>query len=285
MTNSGTSAAATFNFTIPRGDVGSTGATGPQGPSGTNGNTILSGVGAPSAATGVNGDFYLNTASSELYGPKTAGAWGTGTSLVGPATSNPPGVILPYGAATAPSGYLLCDGTSVSTTTYAALYAIIGFTYGGSGSSFTLPDLRGRIPIGKGTHADVDTLGDNDGQTLANRRAGHTHTVPKHKHAVTVTSSGYTDYTDTNHTHGSGDGYPFITGGYAGNGADVSTGGGGYRQQYSGGASGGSNHRHYVNSIGGSGTAGTSTDPSGDSDLTSGASQPSYLTINYIIKT
>ena len=47
------------------------------------GNAILSGVGAPSAGTGVNGDFYLDTAASRIYGPKTAGAWGSGASLIG----------------------------------------------------------------------------------------------------------------------------------------------------------------------------------------------------------
>lgn len=59
---------------------------GPQGPagSGTGVNTILNGTGAPAAATGADGDFYIDTANELIYGPKTSGAWGTGTSLVGP---------------------------------------------------------------------------------------------------------------------------------------------------------------------------------------------------------
>jgi hypothetical protein len=57
---------------------------GPAGPPGPAGTSILSGYGAPSAATGNNGDFYLSTSGSCLYGPKAAGAWpGTCTSLVG----------------------------------------------------------------------------------------------------------------------------------------------------------------------------------------------------------
>ena len=56
---------------------------GTNGTNGTNGNTVLNGTVAPAAGTGSNGDFYINTATSEIYGPKTAGAWGSGTSLKG----------------------------------------------------------------------------------------------------------------------------------------------------------------------------------------------------------
>jgi hypothetical protein len=58
------------------------------GPAGTNGNTVLSGTGAPGSGLGVNGNFYIDTAASELYGPKAAGAWPAGVSLIGPAGTN-----------------------------------------------------------------------------------------------------------------------------------------------------------------------------------------------------
>ncbi|HAL80804.1 MAG TPA: hypothetical protein DCO83_00065 [Mucilaginibacter sp.] len=68
-------------------------ATGPQGPqgtagtngtNGTNGNTILFGTTNPSnSTTGADGNFYINTSSYYLFGPKTAGVWGTGTSITG----------------------------------------------------------------------------------------------------------------------------------------------------------------------------------------------------------
>ncbi|MGV9012783.1 MAG: hypothetical protein ACOH13_09340, partial [Flavobacteriales bacterium] len=73
------------------GAAGSAGATGPQGvpgvngTNGTDGRTVLNGTINPSAGTGVNGDFYINTSAKLLFGPKTGGAWGTGVSLVGPA--------------------------------------------------------------------------------------------------------------------------------------------------------------------------------------------------------
>jgi len=55
------------------------------GPAGTNGNTILNGTTTPAQTVGNNGDFYLNTSTHTLYGPKANGTWSTtGTSLVGP---------------------------------------------------------------------------------------------------------------------------------------------------------------------------------------------------------
>jgi microcystin-dependent protein len=62
-------------------------------------------------------------------------------------------MILPYAGGTIPNGYLLCDGSAVSRTTYAALFVAIGTTWGvGNGSTtFNLPDLRGRALLGSGT--------------------------------------------------------------------------------------------------------------------------------------
>lgn len=62
----------------------------------------------------------------------------------------PPGAVIPYAGSSAPDGWLLCDGRTVSRTTYAALFAVIGATYGaGDGNTtFALPDLRGRVTAG-----------------------------------------------------------------------------------------------------------------------------------------
>ena len=56
---------------------------GPAGPAGANGWTVLNGTSAPSNATGANGDFFINTATSIIYGPKAAGVWPAGVSLIG----------------------------------------------------------------------------------------------------------------------------------------------------------------------------------------------------------
>lgn len=65
----------------------------------------------------------------------------------------PTGGMLPYAGANPPSGWLLCDGSAVSRTTYANLFSVCGVTYGaGNGTStFNLPDKRGRGSIGSGT--------------------------------------------------------------------------------------------------------------------------------------
>jgi len=95
--------------------------------------------------------------------------------------------------AVAPTGWLPCDGAAISRSTYAALFAAIGSAYGaGDGSTtFNVPDLRGRMPVGLGTHTDVNTLGKNEGAALGNRRPAHKHTVndPSHTHPLTVTLS------------------------------------------------------------------------------------------------
>ncbi|MDA0179025.1 tail fiber protein [Solirubrobacter phytolaccae] len=66
------------------------------------------------------------------------------------AAATPAGSVIATARSEAPTGWLLCDGAAVSRTTYAALFAAIGTAYGaGNGfSTFNLPDLRGRVPVG-----------------------------------------------------------------------------------------------------------------------------------------
>lgn len=83
---------------------------------------------------------------------------------------DPAGRIEQYGGATAPTGWLECDGSAVSRATYARLFTAVSTTWGtGDGSTtFNLPDFRGRVLLGKGTgmltasgvNADVDTTAD-----------------------------------------------------------------------------------------------------------------------------
>lgn len=74
-----------------KGDTGVRGPIGPQGIAGTNGKTILNGTTRPANSIGTVGDFYINTSSDSLYGPKTASGWGNGISLIGPKGSFPNG--------------------------------------------------------------------------------------------------------------------------------------------------------------------------------------------------
>jgi microcystin-dependent protein len=116
----------------------------------------------------------------------------------------PAGSIVMYGAASAPTGWLLCDGTAVSRTTYADLFAIIGTTFGvGNGTTtFNLPDFRQKFPIGKAASGTGATLGGTGGAI------DHTHTVPAHYHGMgtgadlNITSGGAHTHS-IDHDHGS----------------------------------------------------------------------------------
>ena len=79
------------------------------------------------------------------------------------------GTIKPWGKATAPDGYLLCDGSAVSRSTYADLFAVIGTTYGAGDSSttFNVPDLQGKFPQGKSGTTNLATTGGANTVTVA----------------------------------------------------------------------------------------------------------------------
>lgn len=96
------------------------------------------------------------------------------------ANSVPTGVINMWSTATAPNGYLLCDGAAVNRTTYTALFSVIGSTFGaGDGSTtFNLPNYTNRMPYGTTLAA---TGGSADAVVVS-----HTHTItdPGHSHTV-----------------------------------------------------------------------------------------------------
>jgi microcystin-dependent protein len=116
-----------------------------------------------------SGNFAAGTITASLVGNVTGnvtGNSGTATRLQTPRTINgvsfdgtanitieandpnsgaPVGAILYYPSATIPVGWMICDGASLSTTTFSLLFSKIGYTFGGSGSVFRLPDLRGEF--------------------------------------------------------------------------------------------------------------------------------------------
>ena len=85
-----------------------------------------------------------------------------------------------FAGATAPTGWLLCDGTEYIQGDYAALFAVIGQTYGGSAGNFRVPDTGGRVIIGKdGTYA-LNATGGATTHTLS------TAEMPNHRHLYNI---------------------------------------------------------------------------------------------------
>ena len=169
------------------------------------------------------------------------------------------GNIVPWSTESIPSGFLECDGTAVSRSTYSALFAVVGTTYGiGDGSTtFNIPDLNDKCCIGASP-------------TKALASSGGANTV-----ASTGSISGTADSTTLSSNQISSHSHP----GTAGNGPDTGPPGGGnapnspgvgFVNQASGSAGGDGSHTHSV--------SGTFT---GNEES---VLQP-YLTMVYIIKT
>ncbi len=135
-----------------------------------------------------------------------------------PASALPPGLVMAYAGATVPPGWLACDGSSVSRTTYASLFAAIGAAHGqGDGvTSFQLPDYRGRflrgVDNGQGRDPDANArtapaTGGNSGDSVGSLENGayasHDHgiTDPGHSHGVNDPPHGH-GVTDPGHSHG-----------------------------------------------------------------------------------
>jgi microcystin-dependent protein len=161
----------------------------------------------------------------------------------------PVGAILAYGGTTAPTGYLLCNGALISRATFDDLFAIIGTAFGaGDGSTtFGLPDLRQRFPIGLATSGTGSTLGGTGGTI------DHTHTGPSHTHVTTVPRDGWGHASNIPATSGR-----IRTGDAAGTGTEAS-------------AEQATADQAITSAAGGTGVTGTGN--------------PSFQAVNFIVKT
>lgn len=106
------------------------------------------------------------------------------------------GSILIWPGATIPEGYLLCDGSRLQAEDYPELYAAIGKMYGGDEfSTFYLPDLTGRVAVGKSGETEFSTLGKSGGEkahTLTvEEMPTHEHPMPRNYAFVDSVISGY----------------------------------------------------------------------------------------------
>ena len=192
--------------------IGSSAIVNPWTLSGTNTYNTTGNVGignnAPTVALDVTGDAKVSgvlTSGGNTYPTNTGtNGYALTTNAAGAATWNavpPVGVITAFAGSTAPTGYLICDGAAVSRATYAALFTIIGTTYGiGNGSTtFNLPDLRSKTIVGVGqgsglTNRTLASTGGAETKTLAvSEMPSHNHTIndPGHTHSQTTVNDDF----------------------------------------------------------------------------------------------
>ena len=181
-------------------------------------NTDIGGINIDEGCSPANLNNAIRTLMAQLrdfqLGNQTANSLsvaGGGTGLTSPGTSGnvltsngsawvsstptyvPTGGMMMWGTASAPTGYLLCNGAAVSRTTYSALFAVIGTAFGaGDGSTtFTLPDFRDRFPVGAGTTYSANSTGGSKDAIVVS----HTHTATDsgHTHNVTGNIAGVAD--------------------------------------------------------------------------------------------
>lgn len=180
---------------------------------------------------------------------------------------------------TAPTGWLLCRGQQVSRLTYKGLFDVIGVAYGsGDGSTtFNVPDLQGRFPLGKAASGTGSTLAGTGGAL------DHTHSGGSHSH--TIGSDGSHDHggvtgADGDHTHTYGSStFPVIAGGP---GLNVGGNTAAIQVTISGTTSSDGSHDHDINADGNHDHGGATGSASAG---TTGGANPAYLTINYIVFT
>lgn len=187
----------------------------------------------------------------------------------------PTGGIMPFAGTSSPGGWLLCDGTAISRSTYSILFLVIGTTYGsGNGTTtFNLPDFRNRMPIGVSESYNLGITGGASTKTLSISE------IPAHTHTGTTDSSGSHTHSvnDPGHNHQY---YMSRDDGNSSNNAGQNPAGDAFGSDYGNNTST-STTGITINSNG-SHTHSFTTNNTGGSN--SFSIMPPYLAVNYIIK-
>lgn len=107
-----------------------------------------------------------------------------------------------------PTGYLWCNGTAYDTTSYSRLFNVIGYTYGGSGSNFNVPDLRRKFLLGAGTKNSMNVDISLNGTTQTSIVGGNSkitiNQMASHKHGISFNTNTYMSAPNTANNTGVG---------------------------------------------------------------------------------
>jgi len=116
-------------------------------------------------------------------------------------TNTPVGMISIHAGSSAPTGWLLCDGTSYASASYTTLFSVIGQTFGGSGSNFQVPNLKGKVVVGiDSAQASFDTRGESGGAMTHQHAASNSGTTSvAHNHAIDPPNTGSSGAGDHGH--------------------------------------------------------------------------------------
>ena len=151
-------------------------------------------------STGVSG-LGAGVAAALAVPPDSPGGFVTYSSN----TIVPTGAVFFFAAQAVPPGYLVANGAAVSTTTYADLFAVIGYTFGGAGATFNLPNLTGAFVRGVGGNSAAFGVVQSDAFASHNHGVtdpGHTHNITDPGHNHTLNDPGHThSVTDPGHNH------------------------------------------------------------------------------------
>jgi microcystin-dependent protein len=118
----------------------------------------------------------IGNASIDLIYDGTTWQVYTQVGAKGGSSGGPSGSVIYHAGSSAPEGYIKANGASLSTSTYSDLFAAIGYTFGGSGGSFNVPDLRGEFIRGWDDSRGVDS-GRGFGSFQSDDLGSHTHSA------------------------------------------------------------------------------------------------------------
>lgn len=204
-----------------------------------------------------------------------------GGRLSGTDAFTPIGALMPYAGSAAPTGWLICDGSSVLRATYPALFSVIGTTYGSAdGTHFNVPNLVNRVAVGSGSSYSRGQTGGAATVTLTDAN------LSSHSHSLSVSGSAASA---GGHSHGgstTSDSHSHSVGNQNSR-SDILAGGGTNTASTGSGSTGSDSHGHSI-STDSSGSHGHTVSVSGSVGTTGSdtahENMPPFVAMPYLIR-